>query len=143
MPDRSATGELCAARARGTLVKVIVPGRANNHPLTRLASRRRYGTLLQAGVEIYEYQPGMIHTKSMTVDGVWVVVGSTNFDSRSFDLNDEVNLMALDAKLAAEVEREFAADLEKCKRITHEQWRRRSLAEQLAAMAGRLLERQE
>ena len=94
LPDRSATAEFTrAVRERNVDVKIIVPGKWNNHGLTRLASRRRYGPLLKAGVEIDEYHPGMIHTKSMTVDGLWTAVGSTNFDSRSFDLNDEVNLV--------------------------------------------------
>ena len=138
------TAELVrAAGERGVVVRVIVPGRPNNHGMTRLASRRRYGPLLEAGVEIHEYRPGMIHTKAMTVDGLWAVVGSTNFDSRSFDLNDEVNLAARDPALAAELEAEFASDLAGCDRVTLEQWRRRSPAERLAATAGRILERQE
>ncbi len=144
LPDFSMTDELSrAARDRGVDVRVIVPGSANNHLSARLASRRRYGPLLAAGVRIFEYQPGMIHTKAMTVDGHWVVVGSTNFDSRSFDLNDEVNLAAASASLAGELDAEFAADLSKCDEITFEQWRTRSLAERLAAAAGRVLERQE
>jgi cardiolipin synthase len=144
LPDRSATAELVrAAEERGVRVRVIVPGRFNNHPLTRLASRRRYGPLLRAGVEIHEYQPGMIHTKTMVVDGLWVVVGSTNFDSRSFDLNDEVNLVAIDPNLADRVQREFEADLARCEQITYERWRRRSIIERAASFLGRVLERQE
>jgi cardiolipin synthase len=122
---------------------VIVPGRSNNHYMTRLASRRRYGPLLAAGVQIHEYQPGMIHTKAMTVDGHWVVVGSTNFDSRSFDLNDEVNLAVADPDLAATLDAEFASDLTRCERITYEGWKRRPLTERLAATVGRIAERQE
>jgi cardiolipin synthase A/B len=144
LPDRSATRELVrAVSERGVKIQVIVPGSANNHRITRLASRRRYGPLLKAGVEIYEYQPGMIHTKAMSVDQSWIVVGSTNFDSRSFDLNDEVNLVAIDAELAASIEREFAADLSRSKRITYEEWERRSLLERVAAQLGRVVERQE
>ena len=124
-------------------MRVIVPGEANNHPSARLASRRRYGPLLKAGVEIHEYQPGMIHTKTLTVDGRWVVVGSTNFDSRSFDLNDEVNLVAADADLAARVDERFSADLSQCRRVTYEQWLRRPLRERILAALGRILERQE
>ena len=144
LPDRSATDELTrAVRERKVEVRVIVPGEANNHPSARLASRRRYGPLLKAGVEIHEYQPGMIHTKTMTVDGRWVVVGSTNFDSRSFDLNDEVNLVAADPDLAARVEERFTADLAQCRRVTYEQWLRRPLRERILATLGRILERQE
>jgi cardiolipin synthase A/B len=144
LPDRSATAELVrACGERNVCIKIIVPGKLNNHLTTRLASRRRYGPLLQAGVEIHEYQPGMIHTKVMSVDGLWVVVGSTNFDSRSFDLNDEVNLAAVDAELAAKIEREFTEDLLQCARITYEQWLKRSLLERFAATVGRVFERNE
>lgn len=124
-------------------MRVIVPCASNNHPFARLASRRRYGPLLEAGIEIYEYQPGMIHTKSMTVDGRWVVVGSTNFDSRSFDLNDEVNLVAVDPDLAGRVAAEFASDLLHCRRVTFENWSRRPMRERVMATLGRIIERQE
>lgn len=144
LPDRSATAEFTrAVRDRKVDVKIIVPGKSNNHGFTRLASRRRYGPLLEAGVEIYEYQPGMIHTKTMTVDGLWIAVGSTNFDSRSFDLNDEVNLVARDSELVSRVEEEFTADLPQCHRITYEEWKRRSICEKMLATVGRIFERQE
>jgi cardiolipin synthase A/B len=144
LPDRSATAELVrAVRDRNVKVRIIVPSEFNNHPFARLASRRRYGPLLQAGVEIHEYKPGMIHTKTLTVDGLWVVIGSTNFDSRSFDLNDEVNLVAVDAELACRVEEEFVADLAQCQQMTFEQWSHRSLSERMIATVGRVLERQE
>jgi cardiolipin synthase len=144
LPDQSATAELvCAAQERGVKIKIIVPGSSNNHKFTRLASRRRYGELLKAGVEIHEYQPGMIHTKTMTIDGLWSVVGSTNFDSRSFDLNDEVNLVAANEKLATTIQQEFASDLTKSLQITYDAWQRRSLAERCAATLGRVFERQE
>jgi cardiolipin synthase len=143
LPDRSATAELVRAVRRGVNVQIIVPGQSNNHPMTRLASRRRYGPLLEAGVEIYEFQPGMIHTKSMTVDGSWVVVGSTNFDSRSFDLNDEVNVAVVDRELAEKIAKEFRNDLARSERMVYETWCRRSLLERIAAQLGRVLERQE
>jgi cardiolipin synthase len=74
--------------------------------------------LLQAGAEIYEYEPSMIHAKLMTVDSLWNVVGSTNFDHRSFALNDEVNLAVLDHELAATIETDFFDDLEQSRRLT-------------------------
>ena len=144
LPDRSATEELVrAVKERGVSVQVIVPGKANNHGFTRLASRRRYGPLLKAGVEIHEYQPGMIHTKTMTVDGLWCIVGSTNFDSRSFDLNDEVNLATPLPELAASIQEEFEATMSRCEQITYEKWLRRPWYERMAAMLGRIVERQE
>jgi cardiolipin synthase len=142
LPDRSLLAELERAAGRGVPVIVLTPGKWNNHPITRLGSRQRYGRLLKAGVQIYEYQPAMIHAKVFIVDRLWAVVGSTNFDNRSFGLNDEVNLAVLEPRLAQELARDFAADLEQAERITLEQWRRRSYGERGLALLGRLLERQ-
>ncbi|HEX7055424.1 MAG TPA: phospholipase D-like domain-containing protein [Burkholderiales bacterium] len=142
LPDRSLMAELEQAARRGVPVVILTPGHWNNHPITRLASRRRYGPLLEAGVQIYEYQPTMIHAKVFIVDRLWAVVGSTNFDNRSFGLNDEVNLAVLERGFAAQLERDFLADLEKSRPITLEEWRRRSYAERLLALGARVLERQ-
>ncbi|MBC7912055.1 MAG: cardiolipin synthase B, partial [Pyrinomonadaceae bacterium] len=90
LPDKSARAEMVRAiRERGVEVKIIVPGKHSDHLLTRRSSRRLFGDLLKAGAQIYEYEAAMIHAKTMTIDGVWSVVGSTNFDNRSFGLNDE------------------------------------------------------
>ena len=97
----------------------------------RRASRASWGELLRAGVEIYEYQPTMYHCKVMIVDGLWVSVGSTNFDSRSFSVNDEANLNVLDPRFAREQERIFAQDLRRARRITLEQWQARPWTEKL------------
>ena len=128
---------------RGVEVKIIVPGKHSDHLLTRRSSRRLYGDLLKNGAQIYEYQPSMIHTKSLVVDGVWSVVGSTNFDSRSFGLNDEVNMAALDEELAARMEHDFQADLATSRRVTYREWRRRSPFERVHEWLGWILERQE
>ena len=143
LPDPSARRELIAAVGRGVRVRVITPGRSNNHPIARLASRRRYGELLDAGVEIHEYQPGMIHAKILIVDGLWSAVGSTNFDSRSFDLNDEINLVVADRSVAARLTADFEHDRAQSLRITRSEWQRRPLDERSAGDAGKLLERQE
>jgi cardiolipin synthase len=142
IPDRRLCAELVEAVRRGVSVTVLVPGRWNNHPLTRLASRRRYGQLLEGGVAIHEYRPAMMHAKILIVDHVWSVVGSTNFDNRSFGLNDEVNVAILQRALAARLEADFAADLAESAAMTLEQWRRRALAERAFASFARLLERQ-
>lgn len=143
LPDRSVMRELAAAVQRGVTVQIIVPGVLNNHPIARRASRRRYGTLLRAGVQLHEYQPAMMHAKVMVVDGAWSVVGSTNFDNRSFGLNDEVNLAVQDPNLAQALERSFETDLTHCKTVTPAAWQRRSIWERLLAGAGALLERQQ
>jgi cardiolipin synthase len=142
LPDRSLLRELVRAARRGVAVSVLLPGRWNNHPLTRLGSRRRYGLLLEAGVAIYEYQPAMMHAKVMVVDGLWSVLGSTNFDNRSFGLNDEVNVAILGRELAARLEADFAADLALSAAIGIEDWRCRPLAERAFALFARVLERQ-
>jgi cardiolipin synthase len=143
LPDSSARRELIRAVARGVRVRIVVPGRFNNHPIARRASRRRYGELLEAGVEIYEYEPGMIHAKIMIVDGEWCVVGSTNFDSRSFDLNDEVNMVVANQDLAARLVVDFDRDRAQSSRVTFAEWRERPLGERALASLGLLLERQE
>jgi cardiolipin synthase len=142
LPDRSLMAELERAARRGVPVVILTPGKWNNHPITRLASRRRYGRLLEAGATIYEYQPTMIHAKVFIVDALWAVVGSTNFDNRSFGLNDEVNLAVLERGYASQLERDFREDLQKSRPITLEEWRTRSWAERALALGARILERQ-
>lgn len=142
LPDRSLMAELERAARRGVPVTILTPGKWNNHPITRLASRRRYGRLLEAGATIHEYQPAMIHAKVFIVDRLWAVVGSTNFDNRSFGLNDEVNLAVLEKGFAAQLERDFEADLGKARAITLTEWRRRTHLERVLALGARVLERQ-
>ena len=143
LPDASARGELIRAVQRGVRVRIVTPGRANNHPIARRGSRRRYGPLLRAGIEIREYEPRMIHAKILIVDGLWSVVGSTNFDSRSFDLNDEVNLAAMDARWARRFLEQFEADVAVSRSISYEEWRNRPWHERALAAFEFFLERQE
>jgi cardiolipin synthase len=143
VPDRSARAELIRAARRGVRVVVVTPNHFNNHPIARLASRRRYGELIAAGIEIHEYQPTMIHAKTMVVDGRWTILGSTNFDNRSFGLNDEVNIALLDRRVAARIAEEFRRDLARSVRIDYEQWARRPIGERVLAFLGIALERQE
>ena len=119
LPDRSARQALIEAiEKRGVTVQILTAGPRIDHPMIRRLSHRSVRRLLQAGAEIYEYEPAMIHAKLMTVDGLWNVVGSTNFDHRSFALNDEVNLAVLDRELAATIETDFFDDLEQSRRLT-------------------------
>jgi len=143
LPDEGARRALIEAMQRGIELKIIVPGRHNDHLLTRRSSRRLYGDLLKHGAQIYEYRPAMIHTKTLVVDGTWSVVGSTNFDSRSFGLNDEVNLAARDEGLAARIEQDFQRDLQASQRVTYRAWRRRPLLERINEWLGWIVERQE
>jgi cardiolipin synthase len=143
LPDRSARREMVRALGRGVQIEIVTPGVHSDHLLTRTSSRRLYGDLLRAGARVYEYQPGMIHAKTMVVDGAWAVVGTTNFDNRSFGLNDEVNIAAFDRKLSARVAEDFARDRAESREMTYEQWRGRPLWERAYEQLGRLLERQQ
>jgi cardiolipin synthase len=144
LPDPSFRGELVkAVRQRGVAVKIIVPGQKSDHTLTRTSSRRLYGDLLKAGAEIYEYQPSMIHVKSLVIDGTWAVVGSTNIDSRSFGLNDEVNVAIRDQEFARRMEQDFQNDLRHSRRVTYEEWRKRPLFQRLRELLGSIVERQQ
>jgi cardiolipin synthase len=131
VPDDNEVRQLVEAAARGVRVQIIVPGPITDTAAVRRASRSTWGELLRAGVEIYEYQPTFYHVKVMTVDGLWVTAGSTNFDTRSFSTNDEANLNVYDRAFAAAQERIFEQDLERSRRITLEQWERRPFSEKL------------
>jgi cardiolipin synthase len=125
VPDALAVATLVAARRRGVRVEIIVPSSRTDAVVVRRASRSLWGPLLEAGVAIHEYQPTMYHVKVVVVDDVWTSVGSTNFDNRSFRLNDEANLNILDAEFAAGQATQFEADKARSRRITLEEWRRR------------------
>jgi cardiolipin synthase A/B len=131
VPDSVAVAMLVAARRRKVDVQIIVPGPVLDAQLVRRASKAMWGPLLAAGVRIYEYQPTMYHVKVMVVDDAWVSVGSTNFDDRSFRLNDEANLNVIDPAFAREQARVFDDDRGRSRQVTLEAWRHRPLWERL------------
>ena len=131
VPDDVEIRTLVAAAKRGVRVQIIVPGQQTDSPLVRRASRSTWGELLRAGVEFYEYQPTFFHCKVMVVDDLWVTLGSSNFDDRSFSVNDEANLNVHDRAFAVEQARIFEQDLRSSRRITYEQWRSRPWSEKL------------
>ncbi|MEP7062885.1 MAG: phospholipase D-like domain-containing protein [Betaproteobacteria bacterium] len=139
VPDTLARETLLAAMKRGVRVRIIVPGKHTDTETVRHASRAVWGDLLAAGAEIYEYQPTMFHCKVMVVDGFMVSVGSTNFDDRSFRLNDEANLNIYDEPFAARQLQIFEADRAKSRRITYAQWRDRPVTEKMWGFAARIL----
>lgn len=126
VPDDLAIDTFIAARQRGVKIEIIVPGPDMDAKIVQSASRSLWGALLDAGVQIYEYQPTMYHCKVMIVDDVWVSVGSTNFDDRSFRLNDEANLNIYDAAFAAEQVKVFEADKAKSRQMTRAEFKDRS-----------------
>ncbi len=125
VPDALTRKTLVAALERGVRIRIIAPGRYIDSQVTRRASRADWGEMLRAGAEIHEYQPSMFHCKALIVDSQLVSVGSTNFDNRSFRLNDEANLNVYDAEFAARIARVFEQDLARSRRITYEEWARR------------------
>jgi cardiolipin synthase len=123
-------------------VRIIVPGEHIDTEVVRKASRAQWGELLEAGAEIYEFQPTMFHCKMLIVDRLMVSVGSTNFDNRSFRLNDEANLNVYDAEFAARVSAVFEDDLKRAHRITFEEWKARPWQEKVLEHASALLSSQ-
>jgi cardiolipin synthase len=143
VPDELTRAALIEAMKRGVRLQIILPGKNMDAEAVRSSSRGMWGELLQAGAEISEYQPTMYHCKVMIVDGLLVSVGSTNFDDRSFQMNDEANLNIYDADFARAQTAIFEADLKKARRITYEQWENRPLKEKawehVASWLGPLL----
>ncbi len=131
VPDDLSIEMLVEARRRGVRIEIILPGPVMDVELSRKASRARWGELLAAGVAIYEYQPTMYHCKVMIVDGAWVSAGSTNFDNRSFRLNDEANMNILDRAVARALTATFMEDRANSRRISLEEWRARPWSEKL------------
>jgi len=138
VPDNMTLRALVAAAKRGVRIRVVVPGEHTDTEIVRHASRALWGALLEAGVEIHEYLPTMYHCKVMVVDALWVSVGSTNFDNRSFRLNDEANLNIYDAEFARRQIEIFEDDLSHSRRISLQQWQQRPLAEKLREHAAAL-----
>ena len=142
VPNSLAVAMLVDARWRGVEVEIIVPGPILDAQLVRRASRAKWGPLLEAGVNIYEYQPTMYHTKVMVVDDYWVSVGSTNFDNRSFRLNDEANLNVFDEEFARAQAGVLAEDRARSRTVTLEEWRRRPIGERLEELVARMMRHQ-
>lgn len=142
VPDARVIDMLASARQRGVAVKLMVAGDHIDAWWARHNGVRLYGRLLEAGVEIYEFRPTMLHQKTMLVDGVWATIGTANFDNRSFAMNEETNLCFHDGIVADDLRAIFAADLKRCDRIDFAAWRRRGLWQKLQEQCASLLEDQ-
>jgi cardiolipin synthase len=130
IPDEQMIDALLHAAGRGVRVMVLVPGKID-HKITYRASRSNYGRMLLGGIQIFEYMASLMHAKTMVVDGLWATIGSTNFDNRSFALNEELNLTIYDRVLGRRLEEIFQADLKYSRRITYEEWQSRGIRERL------------
>ena len=127
LPEKEAIEALEEAVARGVDVRIMVPSdSATDSPVVQHASHHHYGTLLKRGVKIYEYDKTLLHQKIIVVDGIWSCVGSTNFDARSFELNDEASIGVYDAAVAAQLRNAFIADLRHTKQRQFDEWKNRS-----------------
>ena len=139
LPDDRLKKALLAARERGVRVLVVTAGKHTDKQVVRWASRHNWEDLLEAGVEIFEFAPTLIHVKSMVVDSILTIVGSANFDVRAARLNDEACLVVKDRGFAEEEEDRISADMKRCSRVTLDGWRSRTLSQRLLDRSANLL----
>jgi len=142
IPDARVIDMLAGACRRGVTVKLMLAGAHNDTWWARQNSVRLYGRLLEAGVEIFEYQPTMLHQKTMLADGVWATIGTTNFDNRSFALSEETNICFQDPSLVDQLGDAFLRDLAQCKQIDLAAWKGRGAWQQTKEMLASLIENQ-
>ncbi|MFC9318953.1 phosphatidylserine/phosphatidylglycerophosphate/cardiolipin synthase family protein [Streptomyces nigra] len=134
-PDAYFVDLLCATARRGVRVEILLPGPHTDQRACQLAGQQHYTRLLEAGVHIRQYQPTMMHAKIITVDSVAALIGSTNFNRRSMDHDEEVMLAVLDEEFTAELDRDFEADLQKSVEIDLRRWRRRAAVQRVKEAA--------
>ncbi|MDQ2675931.1 MAG: phospholipase D-like domain-containing protein [Actinomycetota bacterium] len=142
VPRPAFTDALCDAGERGVDVRILVPGPYIDKGFVRVAGRDSYTPLLEAGVRIFEFQPTMLHAKTLVIDGCWSSVGTVNFDNRSFQLHDEISLGVWDSHFASLLSEQFAKDLERSEEITIERWKERGLRRQAAEASMRVFRRE-
>ena len=141
VPDDDFRRLLIKTVKRGVNVRILTTGSHTDTRVTLYATHARFEQLLEGGVRIFEYQPSMMHAKATVADGLWSVVGTMNFDNRSFALNDESVVIAYDPAVAARVEALFLDDLTRSKEVTLEEWRRRPLHRRLYERGATLMSR--
>jgi cardiolipin synthase len=132
VPDGLMSRELVSAQRRGVRIRILLPDKYIDSETVKIASKREWGPLLQCGIEMYGYEPTMLHCKLLIFDRYMVSIGSTNFDMRSFELNDEASLNVYDAQFAAQMTAVFEGDLAHARPFSFDEWRDRSLVEKFA-----------
>ncbi|MFL6232826.1 MAG: phospholipase D-like domain-containing protein, partial [Thermoanaerobaculia bacterium] len=142
IPDKELVDLLANAVRRGVRVRLMIPGQITDSSVVRHAGHKQLQALLDHGVEIYEFEPTLSHQKVMIIDGLWSFVGSTNFDDRSLDTNDEASVGLIDPQVAAQLKAAFDADLQRCKRLDARAWSQRSLWHKIEDNASYLLNEQ-
>ncbi len=139
VPTQDEKHDLIAAAKRGVDVRLMAPGNSDE-PMAQAVGRANYGDLLEAGVHIFEEQDGMLHSKWATIDGVWSVLGSSNFDHRSILFNDEVDAVVLGRETAAQLEALFDSQVAKAKPVTLQNWGDRPMGERFREFYSRAIE---
>jgi cardiolipin synthase len=142
VPDVTAIAQLVEAKRRGVDVRIMLAGIHNDNWVARQNATRLIGPLLEAGIEVLEFNRTMLHQKTMVVDERWGTVGTTNFDSRSFSHNEENNVCVYDRDWARALHQTFLNDVDGCDRITPEIWKRRGLLQRTKEVAASFLEEQ-
>jgi cardiolipin synthase len=142
VPDPAALDTLIDAKKRGVDVRIMVAGKRDENWLSRQNAVRLYGRLLEADIEILEYDTTLLHHKTMVVDDVWSTIGTTNFDSRSFAHNEENNVCVYDRRIARELIGIFEQDVKQCTRVDYAEWRRRGLLQKGQELIAALLQEQ-
>ncbi|QFG24476.1 phosphatidylserine/phosphatidylglycerophosphate/cardiolipin synthase family protein [Actinomadura sp. WMMB 499] len=140
-PDAYFTELLCDTARRGVEVEIVLPGRHADKRVSRLAGQRHYGELLEAGIRISQYRPTMLHTKIITMDGVASLIGSTNFNRRSLDHDEEIMLAVIDPAVTARLDEDFTRDLAASERIDPRRWRRRPVRQRVMEASVRPIRR--
>ncbi len=143
LPDRALRRALIELAGRGVEISIVVPGLHTDQRWVRLASRRMWGSLLRAGIRLYEYRDVMMHAKVLIIDELWAVIGTTNIDNRSFEHNDEVNVAMRDPEVAARLLEDFVRDVRDSDEVTLERWTRRPVWEKIVGPFVWILERQQ
>ena len=142
VPGPRTLGLMEDAVERGVTVKAMIAGESSDTWLARANSMRLYGKIVEAGVELYEYMPTMLHQKTMIVDDLWAAIGTANFDHRSFRLNEESVVCLYDPFLVDQLRDTFEADLERCRRVELERWRRRGVGTRMGELVAAMLQDQ-
>jgi cardiolipin synthase len=140
-PDDDFLDTLCAAPGRGVEVDLLLPGPHADKRVCQLASEAAYARLVDCGVRVWTFQPSMMHAKVMTIDGCAAVVGSSNFNRRSLDHDEEVVLIALDRELAATLDDHLEQDLSRSEQIDLARWRDRSRPQRVLETATKPIRR--
>ncbi len=140
-PEADFLDLVTGAAGRGVHVQVLLPGPHYDKTISRLASERFYAELLGAGVEVWRYQPSMLHTKVLTVDGEVAMIGSSNFNRRSLDHDEEVACIVLGGDAPARLIEDFAGDLRRAEQVSPSEWRRRNAAQRVGEQVVRPLTR--